>query len=569
MPKIFFILLSILSSCALAQTKLPVTFTISGLSGDALDNAKKTLEQVIARREPPRTKAEADYLAEQGNQAIQLALHPYGYFSPTLHYTLHYSQEQWQIDYQITVGNPVRLRKVNLRITGAGASEPELQRAIAQSPLRSGDIFNSMVYEDTKKHLFSQAEHLGYLTVQFLHSHVLINPQQHYADIDVLLATGPRYYFGTTQFSGGNLSDEFLQRFLPFQAGQPYNSDQLLELEQRLTNSGYFAQVEVIGEPEQAVHHQVPITVRLASLPAKRYRLGIGFGTDTGPRATLGFDWRRVNLSGHRFNSTLKLSELQAILQARYEIPGQDPLRERYAISAQSSQESKSKGNSISHELSLSTVKLINQWERTFSLTYQIERFRKDQHTPYRNARLLLPSLSWTNTQVDNALDPSTGYQLRFMVKGATKALVSSVSFLQFFAEGDYYHPVTWGRIRARARLGYSLVAEQDNLPLTHRFYAGGAQSVRGYHYQELGPGRYLTEFSIQYQQQLHDQWYVGPFIDLGNASNQNFGRSLKKGIGLVLTWVSPIGPLNLSIGQAISKEGNPILVQFSMGSGL
>ena len=43
--------------------------------------------------------------------------------------------------------------------------------------------------------------------------------------------------------------------------------------------------------------------VRITSEPNRRnvYRIGVGYGTDTGPRGTLGWEDRRLNPSGHNY----------------------------------------------------------------------------------------------------------------------------------------------------------------------------------------------------------------------------------------------------------------------------
>lgn len=96
------------------------------------------------------------------------------------------------------------------------------------------------------------------------------------------------------------------------------------------------------------------------------------------------------------------------------------------------------------------------------------------------------------------SLDPTSGYRFRTGVAWAAPELGSQVHFVRGVGEGSVYAPLgasdvlvfhLWvGSFFGTA----SLAPGSSFLPPDQRFYAGGATTVRGYSWNELGPGVYV-----------------------------------------------------------------------------
>ena len=127
-------------------------------------------------------------------------------------------------------------------------------------------------------------------------------------------------------------------------------------------------------------------------------------------------------------------------------------------------------------------------------------------------------------------------------------------------------YPLTdYQRILARAEVGYTIGTQISDLPYSLNFWAGGVQSVRGYRYRSLGPGRYLLTGSLELHQKIYHQLYGAVFYDIGNAFN-NFPFPKKRATGIGLGWLTPIGAIQLSYAQAIDEPGKPHRIQLSIG---
>ena len=116
-----------------------------------------------------------------------------------------------------------------------------------------------------------------------------------------------------------------------------------------------------------------------------------------------------------------------------------------------------------------------------------------------------------------------------------------------------------------------------DEIPPSLRFYAGGDYSVRGYGNKALGPtdelgnvigGKYLVTGSIEVEARVYKNWSLAAFMDAGNAMD-DLSADLAEGVGGGIRYQLPFGQLRLDIASAISEEGRPLRLHFTVGGEL
>ena len=430
------------------------------------------------------------------------------------------------------------------------------------------------------------AAELGFLNARLQKHRVIIDRKQNTCIIELTLDTGPQFYFGAVNFHDSSYDPSFLHRYVQFNPGDKYTSEALLQLQQNLNNSVYFSSVSVHPQETQIKNNQVPIDIELTERKRKHYNLGVGYGTDTGPRTTAAFDWYHITDTGHYFNSFLQLSQVQTSLQARYVIPGKNPVTDQYFLGASLEQENINRNRGETQKISVGRVDGINHWQRTLSLSVQRDYFSINK-APFQTTELLLPSLSLQRSHVDNIIFPRRGYSISASVLGSVQALASSISFIQGNLDTQWvFSPWDKSRILLRGTLGLTDTDSIDKLPLSLQFFSGGTQTIRGYEYQELGPGRYLYVGSLEYQHQLRGNWWGATFIDAGNAvncfhnteecfngerspSSINLGQLVKYSVGVGIIYVSPVGPIEITIAKPMTDQNKPARVQFAMGANL
>lgn len=538
-----------------------------GVEGEVLENIQERAK-ITAQDLPPNLSFEdIQALQEQTIAEIKNALAAYGYFKPAIKIAYRRDGNAWIVDYAIHPGNLFRITKLDVQVMGEGRFDVAFQRLLQNFPLKQGDAVRSKIYHTAKSELVDLAAQRGYFAAKIEQSNILIDVTKNQATVIIHFDTGPRYFFGEVEFLPSPYSRRFLQRFVPFKAHTPYQNNKVITLQENLNNSNFFQQVSVTPRPERAMDLLVPIEVELIPRKAIQYSLGAGFGTDTGIRGMAGIQNRRVNSRGHHFEAIVQASQKMNHYEASYSIPGYNPVTDLYKLSAAAEQQHlETSGKSRSEKIEASHIKTFWGWQQTLSLSLRDEHSMPTDDRPTINSTMLLPNLNWSKTKSDDPLNPSYGYQVSFNVRGASKALVSNTDFVQGLIQAKTLIPVSSvTRLILKGQLGYTLISDVDQLPISLQFYTGGAQTVRGYQFQEIGPGRTLLMGSVELQQKIKGNLYAALFMDAGNVSN-GLTNNLNKSIGIGLLWRSPIGAIEVTIAQALDKPGQPKLLQFSMG---
>jgi translocation and assembly module TamA len=311
--------------------------------------------------------------------------------------------------------------------------------------------------------------------------------------------------------------------------------------------------------------NQIPIFVEATPRKSQQYKFGVGYGTFTGPRFTAESDWRRVTNTGQRFNMQLKISPVLSGLAAKYFIPGNNPLTDQYTLGANFQQFVPKNGRSFSETLSGSYVKSLSEWQYTTSLNYLRERFMIN-YNPWQSSNLLYPALTLSHIKSDDLLNPHFGSAVSLNVQGSSDKILSQINFIQGDFKAKYVmSPTENSRFIVRGELGYTTVQDLQKLPLTLQFFAGGPNSVRGYRFDSMGPGRYLKVGSVELQHKIIGDWSAGIFYDAGIAANQfNASPQHSRGVGIIYN--SMIGPIKLYVDRADSTPGKPLRFDFNIG---
>ncbi len=106
---------------------------------------------------------------------------------------------------------------------------------------------------------------------------------------------------------------------------------------------------------------------------------------------------------------------------------------------------------------------------------------------------------AFVHDQTDMPVDPSSGFNVSSSLTWAAAALGSEITFFRMSAQGGYYRQLQPGWVAAFGmRVGNffrsaTLDPSRNFLPPQERFFAGGANSVRGYDRNALGQGVYVT----------------------------------------------------------------------------
>jgi len=573
---------AVLMACLLAVAParvaegVKVKVVVDGLTAEMKRNVLGSMMLARAADEGRLSEGEARRLAWRARQEIEQALQPFGYYRPVIHDRLVTQGDPWKARFTVEPGPPLLLSGVEVRVTGAGAELPGFREAVRDLPLKPGGRLEHAPYEALKAGLDRIAAQNGYLDAKFVTGRIAVDLESYTARIDVLLETGRRYYFGPVRFQQTVLDAAFVNSFVPFETGEPFDVDSLIAMQSALGASPYFSRVEVEPRRDLAKDLVVPIDVRLEPARRLRYTLGGGYGTETGFQAEATLELRRLNMKGHRATVSVLAAERRNTVGAQYQVPRAFGRKQLFTYSVALEEEETEAQRSRGGSIGVSLARSRGGWQESFGLFIQRQHFTvgADEGTP----DLLFPELSWARVRSDDRIRPRKGYRLAFLLRAASDQVVSDATFGQFNVQSKGLGGAgVRGRVIVRAEAGATRSGDFHLLPPNMRYFSGGAQSVRAYGYQELGPrdasgeplgGQRLLFGSIDYEHRLFGGWGVAAFYDIGNAL-ENFGDPLEDGAGAGVRWSSPVGMVRLDVAWPIHDPGHGGQLQFSIGPDL
>lgn len=541
---------------------LEVQVNVKGLASDLEENVLVYLSVEQERSRKSLNEARLRLLHNKAENEIRQALQPYGYFQPSISSSLTKQDHGFVATYEVQPGAPMKIVEIDFQVFGEGSQDLKITEGF---PLQSDMVLNQSDYDAAKQNLLSETIQRGYLDAKYTHHQILVDLESNSATIKLHLDTGAKLRFGEVRFNQKIMDPEFLARYVPFNSGDPFSQDALLNLQGQLIDSEYFKRVEVVSRRDQISGDRVPIDIDLKPNKRNRYRIGLGYSTDTGPRLKLDWKNRRVGRNGHRMRTEFLISEPIGSLSSEYVIPLERPTVDyiRFGASLEHSNSDTNQGDrallNATHSISLD-----RGWRRSLGLEYSYEDFKIGEQED--TARLLVPSIDWLRIKRDSKTRIHRGKRLNFRIEGASDAVLSTASYFQLYASGkfiDGFGSKDW-RLLSRIELGATWTEDLTELPPSKRFFAGGDNTVRGFGYEDLGPenesgdvvgGRYLAVGGIELDRRISDSWSGALFVDFGNAYDPDYDSETAYGVGFGIRWHSPVGPVRFDVASGSVGE--------------
>jgi len=521
---------------------------------------------------PQTPQARSNYLYSARGK-VEQSLQALGHYRAEIMMDLDRDSTPWSLHISVDPGEPVRLRKVDIQVRGVGGSDAVLTDMVSSAPLKSGDVLNHSVYEQTRRRLTTLAQQRGYFEGKFDTARVEVEPVGGTADVFLHYQSGPRYAFGKLLYDQDIIREELLQPLLTVTEGEPYEQRKLGETQAQLQRTGYFSTVLLRPDLDRAEAGRVPMDLNL--YPAKRHSfdLGAGFSTDTRERVSLTWRTPRLNRRGHSQETRLQYSAVNPSGRFTYKIPLSHPLDDVLQLRARLEDNEFGDLDSNQKELGVRREKRRRGWVYSYSLRGLNEAW--DAQGLDRENDYLLPGFSLSRRKREGSLvNPSAGFSQWYQVEAAHAGLGSDVDLLRLSASYGYIH--SFGK-RHRMVLGSELGAaiisdkDRDKLAPSLNFFAGGSQTIRGYSYQSIGNeitvtdatgapvslvvgGERLLAASVEYQYSVTDSWRVAVFADAGDAFDEG-EFDLNVGAGFGLHYVTQVGAVRVEVANPVTED--------------
>jgi translocation and assembly module TamA len=464
----------------------------------------------------------------------------------------------WQARFQITPGEPVIVRAVNVTVDQPLAAESSIATLVQSASQLKDAPLNHARYEDLKRDLLAAAQSLGYFDATFEASRVLVDAQAHSATVTLNLVGGARFSFGEIEIVGDFLVRRLIDAYIPFHTGEPYDASLVARLRRNLADSGYFGRTFVTADRDTAVGHAIPIRIELyPRARAWTYAFGVGYATDTGPRIRIDADNDLLNDRGHRASVKSVISTEHTSVDFQYKIPHLNPLNDWFIFDAGIAHLESTTSNSDIKRIGARHTYERGAWVETDFVDLTHEDFKiADQ---FGVSRLLLFGTTFSRFWRDRPTRPTEGFRIDTTVRGGSQSLGSDTDLVQLLGTGKVIERLTeHTRVLVRTTAGWTWKDKFSDLPPSIRFFAGGDASIRGYAFQDVGPerqgnvvgGSRLLTGSVEFDYQFRTDWAAALFVDSGSAFDEE--PHFVTGVGAGIRWYSPVGPIRVDVAHPL-----------------
>ncbi|HTR08942.1 MAG TPA: outer membrane protein assembly factor BamA [Paraburkholderia sp.] len=466
--------------------------------------------------------------------------------------------------------------------------EAELKKLIKIKP---GDTFSAEKLQATTKAIVDKLGEYGYAfaTVNALPQ---IDQANHTVDLTLQVDPSRRVYVRRINVVGNTRTrDEVVRREMRQLESSWFDSNRLALSKDRINRLGYFTDVDVTTVPVEGTPDQVDVNVKVNEKPTGAITLGAGFSSTDKVVLSAGVSQDNVFGSGTSLSvnvNTAKTYRTLAVTQVDpyFTVDGIKRITDAYYrtyqplyYSTDSSFKIVTAGADLKFGIPFSEVDTVY-----FGAGFEQDTLDIDSNTPQsyidyvnefgRVSNNVPLTVGWSRDARDSALVPSRGYFVQSNAEYGTP--IGATQYYKADVQAQYYYSFARGFV-----LGLNLQGGYGNglggkpYPIFKNYYAGGIGSVRGYEPSSLGPrdattndpigGSKMVVGNIELTFPLPGTGYdrtlrVFTFVDGGNVwgdeGNTSTGANgLRYSYGFGLAWISPIGPLKLSMGFPIVKH--------------
>jgi len=452
------------------------------------------------------------------------------------------------IAFRITEGPPVRLAE--LKVAGLD-STPDRTKLLRDLPLEVGDPFNRDRLRLSADTIAGRLRNQGYATAGVFLARREVDSAAHRAEVDLEVITGPTMVIGDIRVEGEDIAPDFAKRLLSTRTGRTFRDVDILRSQRNIASSDLyrFARVEVDTAAFMPGSDSVPLVVSVVPNFRHRTSAGVGYGTDDCFRLQAGYTIRNPVRAGWIMDFAGRLTKIgvgepldwgleQKFLCQRLQ---DDPIgsgkvnytasvslrqpafiRPENSAQVQLFAERRSEFAVYAREEIGTNLSVVRETARRipvtvgYRLSYGFTTANDVNFCAYFNAcnpadiavlqerqRQGVVSLGVSSLRVNNILDPSRGTSVGLQLSHSAGWTMSEEfqRFTRVVADASWYHPIGGGFVVAlRGRAGLLelpkvTIGDQTTEYVTpdQRFYAGGANDVRGYDRNELGPIVYVV----------------------------------------------------------------------------
>ncbi len=452
--------------------------------------------------------------------------------------------------------------------------------------IKPGETFSRAQLTESTKLISDRLGNDGYAFAN-VNAIPAIDKQKQQVAFTFFIDPGRRVYVNRINISGNTRSrDEVIRREMRQLEGGWYSGEKINLSRRRIDKLGYFTDVNVETPAVPGTTDQVDLNVSVVEKPTGVVLLGAGFGSGDGLLLSGSVAQQNIFGSGKHLSAQVNSSKINTAYALSYTDPyftvdgisqGFDVyLRKLDAVSSGLGfYQTRTAGAALRLGIPISEIDTVNYgvgYEDTSITTYpESPLLYKDYVATFGDHNTTVPgTIGWARDGRDSLIYPTSGSLHRAygevgMPGGTLKYYKTSYQYQRYFALTRSYTLMMNGEI------GYGDGYGGKPLPFFKNYYVGGVSSLRGYKAFTVGPkdsngdprggSRKLlgnAELLFPFPGLNNDKSVrMSVFVDAGMVDDTYNVGAFRYSTGLGVLWVSPFGPLKVSVALPLGAKSD------------
>ena len=533
-----------------------------------------------------------DDIFQEDMEKIKAMYDDIGYLDAEVKPKLDYSKEGTVLDITMDIKEGKRYLVGDVTLKGNLVfTEKDLRSNLK---MKSGKPFSSRELRDDSYNLRQYYYRFGYMNVVI---DLERNLNQSTGNIDIAYNIDAKevVYVGKIEVRGNlKTKDVVVRREVRIYPGEKFNGEKIRRSKERIYNLGFFDNVTFDTEPTEIPNVQ-NLIVTVKETKTGEFSFGGGYSSVD---MLVGF----IEITQRNFDilnfptftgggQSLTIRAELGMVRSNYNIGWTDPwilgfpILFGFDVYRMAHDKATDVGWAYDETRTGTDLKLGKELTDTLraDLFYRLEQIKisnlDDNSSPdFKNEEgtNILSSLTLEMTQDtrDNVFNPGKGYVLSGSIEDAGGIFFGDKDFVKGTASLSYYHTFFEKFVlELKGRMGLAgAYGNSDEVPVYERFYAGGANTIRGYKERNVGPrddgsgepigGEALLVGNAEVTFPIYEKVLKGAiFYDVGNVWRRSgdfvTGGNYKAGAGIGIRVKTPVGPVRVDYGYPLSRNFN------------
>ena len=466
--------------------------------------------------------------------------------------------------------------------------------------IRTGDVFSRKELTESSKKIGDRLGEDGYAFAN-VNAVPDIDKEKHQVGFTFVVDPGSRAYVRHIDITGNTKTrDAVIRREFRQMESAWYSASKITTSKQKVDRLDFFSEVNIETIPVPGTNDQLDVSLAVKEKSTGDFSIGAGMSSNVGLVFTGSITQRNLFGTGNNLSTQVNTGRVNKVYSVSYTNPyftdngisrGFDVYKRdvNSTFTAISPYLSSTIGGGLRFGVPISDFESthygLSAEQTELTLTDASSLQMKDYVRIFGpSTSNLIGSVGWSQDSRDSAIYTTAGTVQRAFMEVAMP--ISNQQFFKVTYQHQWFYPISQNvTLMMNGEAGGAEGYGGKPVPFFKNFYAGGPGSVRGFRPFSIGP-RDINNNSLGGTRRIvgnaellfpmpgmskDRSVRLSAFVDAGAVFGLGMtgADSLRYSTGVAVTWVSPVGPLKISVAAPLNQQPSDRLqmFQFTLGS--